>query len=260
MTEQPQGWTPPSGAGAPPPAPGAQPSPYPAPPAAPGRPAAPYGAAPPAAPYGAPGPSYGVPGPSYGAPTTPSQPSYGVSVPAPPSVPGVTIPGATPYGVTAPGSNAPLAPRGRPLVGALLALLTIPLAVAAWVLVWRMGVVVGFLAFFIPAIALQLYVWGARRQPGGGAKLYLVVISLLAAVLALVGAMASDIWTVAGGRYTGPFDPAFIQRVLDVVSTPAPWRALVQHNTIGIVFMGIGLAIGMLRIGGAGKETPSRPA
>ncbi|MCV2396442.1 hypothetical protein OEB99_19195 [Actinotalea sp. M2MS4P-6] len=67
--------------------------------------------------------------------------------------------------------------------GALFALATIPVGVAAWVVLWGLGFIASLVAALVAFLALRLYLWGAGRMTSVGAVVVLgiTVVTLLVA-------------------------------------------------------------------------------
>lgn len=104
----------------------------------------------------------------------------------------------TPAGVAVPPAAPVHENIGR---GTLAALLTIPVGVAAWVLIWALGYVASLVGLLVAFLALRLYVWGAGRisRPGAAVVLVTTVITLL---LAFLGGIVYDA-AVAFGDASG---------------------------------------------------------
>ncbi|MCC2315591.1 hypothetical protein [Cellulomonas xiejunii] len=70
--------------------------------------------------------------------------------------------------------------------GTLAALVTVPVGVAAWVLIWGLGYVTAFVGAVVAFLALRLYAWGAGRISRVGAAIVLVTtaVTLLLAFFA----------------------------------------------------------------------------
>ncbi|GEA89799.1 hypothetical protein [Cellulomonas cellasea] len=120
--------------------------------------------------------------------------------------------------------------------GALLALATIPVGIAAWVLLWGMGFIASIVAALVAFLAVRLYVLGAGRLTRTGA-LVVLAITVVTLVLAFVGGIAWDAAT-AVGEETGTSawgaltDPTFwswfssiLPEVLPEYGTDIAWAA-----------------------------------
>lgn len=79
-------------------------------------------------------------------------------------------------------------PVGR---GALLALLTIPVGVAAWVVLWGFGFIASIVAAGVAFLSLRLYLWGASRISRVGA-LVVLAVTVVTLLLAFFGGIVFD--------------------------------------------------------------------
>jgi hypothetical protein len=70
--------------------------------------------------------------------------------------------------------------------GALVALATVPVGVAAWVVLWGFGFIASLVAFGVAVLAMRLYLWGAGSVTRKGAMVVLgvTVVTLLLAFFA----------------------------------------------------------------------------
>ena len=70
--------------------------------------------------------------------------------------------------------------------GAPAALVTVPVGVIAWVIVWGFGFVASIVGFVVALLALRLYLWGAGRISRAGAAVVLLTttVTLLVAFFA----------------------------------------------------------------------------
>jgi len=75
--------------------------------------------------------------------------------------------------------------------GTLAALVTVPVGVAAWVLIWGLGYVTAIVGAVVAFVALRLYVWGAGRISRVGATVVLVTTAVTL-LLALFAGMVYD--------------------------------------------------------------------
>jgi hypothetical protein len=82
-------------------------------------------------------------------------------------------------------------PRENVVRGALVALVTVPVGVALWVVVWGFGFVASLVAFAVAVLALRLYLWGAGRMTRVGATVVLLV-TVLTLLLAFFGGIVLD--------------------------------------------------------------------
>lgn len=111
----------------------------------------------------------------------------------------------------------PVQPRENVARGALAALLTVPVGVAAWVVIWGFGFVASIVAAVVAFVALRLYLWGAGRISRVGAVVVLLTTLgtlLLAFWAGIVYDAAVGFGEVSGlgtwGAFTHPeFWPTF---------------------------------------------------
>ena len=75
--------------------------------------------------------------------------------------------------------------------GALLALLTIPVGVALWVLLWGFGFIASLVAALVAFMALRLYVWGSGGLSRVGAVV-VVAVTVVTLLLAFFGGIVLD--------------------------------------------------------------------
>lgn len=95
----------------------------------------------------------------------------------------------TPAAVAPASSTSPVREKiGR---GTLFALLTIPVGVAAWVVVWGLGYIASIVGAVVAFLAMRLYVWGAGRISRVGAVVVLAV-TVVTLVLAFLAGIAYD--------------------------------------------------------------------
>jgi len=71
--------------------------------------------------------------------------------------------------------------------GALAALITVPVGIAAWVVVWSFGYVAAIVGFVVAFLALRLYVWGAGRISRAGAAIVLLITVVTLGLAFLAG-------------------------------------------------------------------------
>lgn len=114
--------------------------------------------------------------------------------------------------------------------GALAALVTVPVGVIAWVIVWGFGFVASIVGFVVALLALRLYLWGAGRISRAGAA----VVLLTTTVTLLVAFFAGIVYDAAigfgegsglgaWGAFTHPdFWPAFWEVVPPVLPEYLP--------------------------------------
>lgn len=86
---------------------------------------------------------------------------------------------------------AAVAPVGNVGRGALFALATIPLGVAAWVVLWGFGFIASLVAALVAFLAVRLYVLGAGRLSRPGA-LVVLAVTVVTLALAFVGGIVWD--------------------------------------------------------------------
>ncbi|MDC7120044.1 hypothetical protein OMK64_00660 [Cellulomonas fimi] len=84
-----------------------------------------------------------------------------------------------------------VAPNGNVGRGALFALATIPVGVAAWVVLWGFGFIASLVAALVAFLAVRLYVLGAGRLSRPGA-LVVLAVTVVTLALAFVGGIAWD--------------------------------------------------------------------
>lgn len=76
--------------------------------------------------------------------------------------------------------------------GILLALLSIPVGIIIWVIIWRLGYVAALASLAMAVLAFWLYEKGARQKPDIIAIIWLLVIIIAGAVLAFLCGILSD--------------------------------------------------------------------
>lgn len=86
---------------------------------------------------------------------------------------------------------AAVAPVGNVGRGALFALATIPVGVAAWVVLWGFGFIASLVAALVAFLAVRLYVLGAGRLSRPGA-LVVLAVTVVTLALAFVGGIVWD--------------------------------------------------------------------
>lgn len=137
--------------------------------------------------------------------------------------------------------------------GALVALATVPVGVAAWVVLWGFGFIASLVAFGVAVLALRLYLWGAGSVSRKGAMVVLgvTVVTLLLAffagiVLDAAQAFGEGSGLGAWGAFRHPnFWPAFWEVWPDVAPEYLPdfglaaaFGALGSFRTLRAVFVG----------------------
>lgn len=99
------------------------------------------------------------------------------------------------------------APAGTPLIaptsenvvrGLLFALIVIPVGAAAWVLLWQFGFIASIVSFGIAWGAVRLYRIGSRGAITRGAFWGIVGIIVVALVVSMLAAIASDVIAASG--------------------------------------------------------------
>lgn len=90
-----------------------------------------------------------------------------------------------------PVQEPPVAPTGNVGRGALFALATIPVGVAAWVVLWGLGFIASLVAALVAFLAVKLYVLGAGRLSRVGA-LVVLAVTVVTLALAFVAGIAWD--------------------------------------------------------------------
>ena len=90
---------------------------------------------------------------------------------------------------TAPGSNV-----GR---GTLLSLLTVPIGVVLWLIIWGFGFIASLVGALVAFLAVTLYVKGAGRITKGGA-LIVIAVTAVTLLLSFIGGIALDFATSFG--------------------------------------------------------------
>lgn len=135
-----------------------------------------------------------------------------------------------------PVAPAPVAPPANVGRGALLALATIPLGVALWVVLWGFGFIASIVAALVAFLAVRLYVLGAGRLTRTGAFVVLAV-TVVTLALAFVGGIAWDAATAvseegdlsAWGALTAPgfwsWFAEILPEVLPDYGTDIAWAA-----------------------------------
>jgi len=93
---------------------------------------------------------------------------------------------------TTPNLIPPTEPREDVLRGALVALVVVPLGVAAWLLVWSLGFIASIVAFGVAIAALWLYRLGARGPISRAGAFVVTGITALTLVLAFFAGIVLD--------------------------------------------------------------------
>ena len=205
------------------------------PPVAPAQPA-PAQAGPSYAAPSYPAPSY--PAPSYPAPSYPV-PSYPVPT-EPAAVPQATFPGV-PTDLGAPPVTVPEAPErvGRGLLFASLGVLA---GVVLTVVIWRLGFVASLTSLLLAVGAGWLYVKGAGAPPRKGLVPLLLLI-VAGVVVALLGAVASDIWVAYLDAFPDADTAELLQAVQFYLFDGEIWSdsGLVRSVIMFVLFAALGM-------------------
>lgn len=102
--------------------------------------------------------------------------------------------------------------------GTLLALLVIPLAIAAWMAAWSVGFFASVVSIGVVLLALALYRWGGHVVVGGGGAARIGVISLVAIILGLVAALLTQVaFATATALETDPISAVLDEHFVDFV-------------------------------------------
>lgn len=78
--------------------------------------------------------------------------------------------------------------------GKLLALLVIPLGIAAWLFLWQFGFIASVVAWGIAWGAVWLYTKGSGQEVTRAVAPYIIGVIILGVVLAFLSGMISDLW------------------------------------------------------------------
>jgi hypothetical protein len=76
--------------------------------------------------------------------------------------------------------------------GLSLALLSIPVGIVLWVILWNFGFIASIVSFAIAWLAVYLYKLGAKKEVGRRAAPYLLAIVLVGIILAFLSGVALD--------------------------------------------------------------------
>lgn len=76
--------------------------------------------------------------------------------------------------------------------GIRFSLLTVPVGIVMWVVLWRFGVIASFVSFAIGWLATFLYSKGAKSPVSKKAAPYVLAVILVGVALAFISGMASD--------------------------------------------------------------------
>lgn len=143
---------------------------------------------------------------------------------------------------------APVENVGR---GALLALVALPVGVAAWVLIWQLGFIASIVAFAIALLAVFLYRRGSGGVVGRAGAFTIVGIVAVTLVLAFFGGYASDLipyYTEATGlsAVSAVTDPVFWDAYGAMMSDPSVSGAIARDAAMAFGFGALG-CFGVLR-------------
>lgn len=105
----------------------------------------------------------------------------------------------TPSGVAVPTSPA----RENVARGTLAALLTLPVGVAAWVVLWGFGFIASIVAALVAFLALRLYVRGAGRISRAGAAVVLLTTAVTLVLAFFAGIVYDAVVAFSDGSGLG---------------------------------------------------------
>lgn len=130
--------------------------------------------------------------------------------------------------------------------GILLALLSIPIGVVLWVVIWSLGYIASAAAFAIAASAVWLYSVGAKRTPSGGAIWALLVIILVGLVLSFMAGVVVDgvkFYTdVSGNNWFAALSSAdFWDFFGKAISRPGVWSGYTNDILMSVGFAALGV-------------------
>ncbi|WP_187697852.1 hypothetical protein [Cellulomonas telluris] len=105
----------------------------------------------------------------------------------------------TPSGLAVPASPD----RENVARGTLAALLTLPVGVVAWVVLWGFGFIASIVAALVAFLALRLYVWGAGRISRAGAAVVLLTTAVTLALAFFAGIVYDAVVAFSDGSGLG---------------------------------------------------------
>jgi hypothetical protein len=125
--------------------------------------------------------------------------------------------------------------------GALVALLIVPVGIAAWIVLWQVGVVASIVSFGIAIGAVFLYRLGSGGAVSRMGAICIILITAVTVLLAIFGGIVSDV-AVGLGQYLGisPFEALNEPKFWDVfggyVSDPQQQSDLALPVILGLAF------------------------
>lgn len=132
----------------------------------------------------------------------------------------------------------------HPRRGVVLALLVIPLGIAAWVFLWQFGFIASVVAWGVAAGAVWLYQLGAAQQVTKAVAPYILGVILAGVILAFLGGMASDAWIAYGteeiGGTEGFLSADFVSFFLGNLTSAELWQSYTVDILITLAFTALG--------------------
>lgn len=149
--------------------------------------------------------------------------------------------------------------------GLLFALLSIPIAVVGWLILWQLGFIASIVPLASAAAAVWLYKKGAgteNTKPGAAGLLGIIVVGV---VLAFLSGIVADAWaayTAELPETTSLFDSGFTSFLTDnMFMNGELWSSYLPDLGISIVFAVLGASgVVMDLFKPAGKQEPEKTA
>ena len=144
-------------------------------------------------------------------------------------------------------NNVAFTSGSHPRKGLAYALLSIPVGMILWVIIWQMGFIASISSFAIAWLAIYLYRVGARSSVTRKVLPYLIAIIVVGVVLSFIAGMASDAvdfynnknsLSGMGTIFSGDFWSFFFDNLFN---NPDLWASYTSDIIMSVVFAAIGL-------------------
>jgi hypothetical protein len=112
--------------------------------------------------------------------------------------------------------------------GTIVALVTIPLGVIVWVILWNIGFVASIVAFGAAYLAVRLYRWGSGGPISRTGAIRITVITIVTMLIALFAGIVSD----AAQSYSSGSGESALSEVLSPEFWRVFWHALAQPGVL----------------------------